>query len=264
MMSFMILPLVACLLLTGIHVYFGAFVLRRGVLFVDLALAQWAALGYLVAHWLGIESYGLLFLMGFGFTLIASLIITLLKPIFKELNYQEAVIGIMYISASAFSIGLISATGMEGHQLKNMMAGHLLFVQPFEVMTAALLYGAIGIGLYFAHSRFLSASSRLWDFVFYALFGLVVTSSVKIAGVLMVFSFLVLPLLSTVLFTSVLKKQLISAWIIGIFASMVGLWLSFFVDVPPSFCVILALCLIWVLSILAFLLKAKRGLNRVF
>ena len=111
MIELIIWPLIACLALVFIHGYFGAFVLRRGIIFIDLALAQWAALGYLVGHWLGIHSPIALFLCGFGFTLIASLILVGLKPFYDKVNQQEASIGVTYIFATTLATALISTTG---------------------------------------------------------------------------------------------------------------------------------------------------------
>jgi zinc/manganese transport system permease protein len=176
MMSFLLLPFLACIMLVLIHVYFGAFVLKRGILFIDLALAQWAALGYLVGYWLDIHNPYYLFSIGFGFTIIAAFILSIIKPLFDEVKLQEAVIGVMYILAAAGATALASSTGMEGHELKDMLAGHLLFIQPQDVILAGLLYGIIGIILFVYKQKIAHSNSRLSEFVFYTLFGCVVTS----------------------------------------------------------------------------------------
>lgn len=248
MMSLLLLPMLACIALVFVHVYFGAFVLRRGVIFVDLALAQWASFGYITAHLLDIHDTPSRFMMGFAFTLIAAFILTILKPLYDKVNLQEAVIGVVYIIATAAATGIISSSGMEGSHLKDMLAGHLLFIQPAELISAIVLYSLIGAALFFLHSHFLSSNSRIWDFIFYALFGVVVTSSVKMVGILLVFSYLVLPILSIVLYTDSLKTQLTSGWIIGIISSFIGLGLSLVLDVPPSYCVILVLCSVWIIT----------------
>jgi zinc/manganese transport system permease protein len=257
MTSLLLFPFLACVILVLVHVYFGAFVLKRGILFIDLALAQWAALGYVVAHLLGITEALPLFLTGFGFTIIASMILTGLKPLYNKINLQEAVIGVMYIGAATIAIGIISSTGMEEHHLKDMLTGHLLFTQASDLIPAAILYSIIGIILATCHSRFTQSKSPLWDLIFYILFGCVVTSSVKIAGILLVFSYLVLPVLSTVLLTQKLHSQMIAGWIIGITSSVIGLGLSLVLDIPPSYCIILTLCTGWILSILIYYSKQK-------
>jgi zinc/manganese transport system permease protein len=248
MISLLLLPFLACVSLVLVHVYFGAFVLRRGILFIDLALAQWAALGYVVGHWLNIEKAPLLFLFAFGFTAIAALILTILKPLYDRINLQEAVIGVTYIAATALATGIISSTGMEGHHLKAMFSGHLLFIQLSDLIPAVLIYAIIGGLLFMFHAHFVKSQSRVWDFVFYILFGCVVTSSVKMVGILLVFSYLVLPILSIVLFTDNLKKQIALGWVIGILSSLIGLPLSIFLDIPPSFCVIFVLCASWIVG----------------
>lgn len=232
-------PFIACIALVLIHGYFGAFVLRRGIIFIDLALAQWAALGHLIGHWLGMESPVSLFFMGFGSTLIAACILVLLKPFYEKVNLQEASIGVVYILATTMATALISSTGMEGHHLNEMLAGHLLFVSPSEVMMAIGIYVGIAIILYQIHHQLLTVRSRGWDFMFYALFGLVVTSSVKMVGILLVFSFLVIPILTIMLFVKKLKDQLIGGWIIGSLGAIIGISLAIVVDIPPSLSIIL-------------------------
>ncbi len=240
MIELIAIPFLACLVLVLIHGYFGAFVLRRGIIFIDLALAQWAALGYLIGHWLGVESPASLFLIAFTGTLLASLILVGLKPFYEKVNLQEASIGVMYIFATTVATALISSTGMEGHHLKDMLSGHLLFIQPAEIFSAIILYTLIGGILYKVHHRLLSAKSRGWDFIFYSLFGLVVTSSVKMVGVLLVFSFLVIPLLTVRLFTTNFKTQLLSGWLIGSIGSVIGIILAISIDIPLSLSIILA------------------------
>ena len=249
MIELLWMPFLACVVLVLIHVYFGSFVIKRGILFIDLALAQWAALGFLVSEWLGIEHLLLTFLFGFGFTVIASLLLSLLKPLYDRVNLQEAVIGVVYIVATALATGLISSTGMEGHHIKEMLAGHLLFLQPKEVILAYGLYTAIAVLLIGLHRHFQQATSRKWNFIFYLLFGCVVTSSVKMVGVLLVFTYLVLPILSTMLFTDNPQSQLKWGWFLGILGSALGLIMSMIVDIPPSYSVILSLSLIWVVLV---------------
>tara|TARA_E500000178_G_C16906167_1_gene700376 strand:+ start:144 stop:926 length:783 start_codon:yes stop_codon:yes gene_type:complete len=246
MFSLLLLPFFITIILVLIHVYFGSFVLKRGILFIDIALAQWAALGYLVGVAFAIESAILLFLIGFIFTVIASIIFISLKPIFNEINQQEAIIGILYITATALAIGIISSTGMEGHHLNEMLSGHLLFIQPKEVIFAYILYTIIGLILIKCHTKFIQQTILKWDLLFYILFGLVVTSSVKIAGVLLVFSYLVLPIISATLLYNQFKTRLISAWIIGAVGSIIGLASSLFLDIAPTYCIIYALVLIWI------------------
>ena len=260
MIGLLAIPFVACVILVFVHVYFGAFVLRRGIIFIDLALAQWAALGYVIGHLLGVHAPGGLFLISFGFTVIAALILTLLKPLYTQVNLQEAVIGVVYITATALATGVISCVGMEGHHIADMLAGHLLFIPATELLVATIQYAIIAALLFFFHKHFLSAVGRAWDFLFYVLFGFVVTSSVKMVGVLLVFSYLVLPILSVILFSKQLKTQVLGAWGLGIIASLIGLGLSAVIDIPPSFSVIFVLCFVWGVSVVGcFVMKRKRS-----
>ncbi len=248
MISVLFFPFLACIILVFMHVYFGTLVLRRGVIFIDLALAQWAALGYLVGVYMDIHSHLVLFLMGVGFTVIASLILTILKPLYRTINLQEAIIGAVYIVATTIAVALISSTGMEGHHLKDMLSGHLLFIQKTELILAYMLYAVIIVLLLCFHKHILNKRSIKWDFIFYILFGVVVTSSVKMVGILLVFSYLVLPVLSTILFTKKLKNQIKWGWVIGLLASILGLLLSIKLDIPPTYCIILGLSGIWCIS----------------
>jgi len=250
MISLLALPALACIVLVGIHVYFGSFVLKRGIVFIDIALAQWAAMGYIVGHCMGLHSALGLFCCSVLFTALAALILTYLRPLYSQVKAQEAVIGVLYIGASVMALTLISATGMEGYHITEMLAGHLLFIELSEGVYALLLYTGVALLLWRYHSYFLSNKTKKAEFLFYLLFGLVVTSSVKMAGILLVFSFLVIPILSIMAHQKTLKKQVIWGWIMGFLASLMGLGVSLFLDVPPSYCIIFMLILGWIGSII--------------
>ena len=258
MNAFIILPGLACIALVFIHVYFGSFVLKRGIIFIDIALAQWAALGYVIGHWLGIDHPIFLFLFGFLFTIIASILLSTLKRVYQHINHLEAVIGVLYILAAAFAVTFISSTGLENHHLNSMLSGHLLFINSSELIFAYALYLLVAIILFKCHKQFEEKSSFLWDLSFYILFGLVVTSSVKLVGVLLVFSFLVIPLLSVQLFVNKLFYKIGLAWALGLLSSLFGLFLSLILDIPPSYCIILSLSSIWTLCIVIKSLTVSR------
>jgi zinc/manganese transport system permease protein len=239
--SFVALPLVAAMVLVGIHGYFGGIVLRRGIIFIDLALAQWAALGVLIGHWLGVHSEWLLFGMGFSGTVLAAGILTGLDATTKLKHGQEATIGVMYVLAMTMAMVIMSSTGIEGHHLTHMLSGHLLFVTPKEVAFAAVLYALIGgIAWRFHHQWALATSSKPWNFLFYALFGLVVTSSVKMVGILLVFSLLVLPVLTAMLWVPTFKGQCFLGWALGVMGAILGLTMAMAFDIPLSLCIICA------------------------
>jgi zinc/manganese transport system permease protein len=155
------------------------------------------------------------------------------------------VIGVIYVFANTLAIGLISFSGMEAYHFQEMLAGHLLFIDASQLVFTYLSYILIGLIVVWLHKKFLSNQSLIWDFVFYLLFGWVVTSSVKLVGVLLVFSYLLLPLLTIYLIKPHLKGQLIYGWLIGVIVSLLGLLLSLYVDLPPSIVIIGLLIMTW-------------------
>src|SRR5438874_5158757 len=206
---FLLAPFVASLILTGIHAYLGVHVVERGVIFVDLALAQIAALGATVAVVIGMDPHGRTsYWISLGFTFLGAAIFSFARSARGHIP-QEAFIGIAYAVASATAILLMSKATGETEHLKDMLVGNILAVSWPEVRKTALLYGAIGLFHYIFRRQFLAISMahhhdthhheveqpglsvRFWDFLFYASFGFVVTSSVAIAGVLLVFCYLI-------------------------------------------------------------------------
>lgn len=246
----MLLPLAACLILTGIHVYLGLHVIQRQVIFVDLALAQIAALGASLAilfHWSfdGPEAYWL----SLGFTLAGAAVFSLSR-FRKQRVPQEAVIGIVYAVSAALLLLVLSGSGEGDEHMRHALIGNILLVSKQEITHMLAIYSVIGIIHYIFRRKFLLISSdpesayrqninvRLWDFLFYALFGIVVTSSVKLAGVLLVFSFLVVPACCSVLFFDTVKKRLLFGWAAGFTASVLGMLTSYFFDLPTGASVI--------------------------
>jgi zinc/manganese transport system permease protein len=220
--------------LVGIHAYFGIQVLARRVIFVDLALAQIAALGATVAFMLGHPAqspatfgYSLLF------TLLAAVLLAFTRSWATRVP-QEALIGVIYVVAAAAAILLIDRAPQGAEHLKQILTGNILTSGLNDVVVVVPLYAAIGL-LHWLMRRWLSrAGSLVWDFVFYATFGVVVTSSVAIAGVLLVFSFLIVPAAIGIMFSSSLQGQLAIGWCVGAFASAAGLAVSFAFDLPTG------------------------------
>ena len=239
-MTFVFFAVLLTLFLVIIHSCFGYFVLKRGVLFLDLALAQWAGLGYLVGHYIHIDHPLLLFIFAFAFTGIASLLMSWFSSICKGSNHQEAVIGILYVFASATAIAWVSSTGMDSHHLYDMFSGHLLFISNVELASAIGLYSVL-LALLITFHRWLSKETFLSQLLFYALFGLLVTSSVKLAGLLLVFSLLVIPIFSSTILFEESRYKIIFSWAFGFLSSLLGFVLSYLIDIPPSFAIILCL-----------------------
>ncbi len=249
-LQFLAAPFVASLILTGIHTYLGVHVVERGVIFVDLSLAQIAALGATVAMLLpfsgGDPHAPGVYWFSLGFTFIGAAVFSLIHHGQKSRIPQEAVIGIAYAVASAASILAMSQSTAQGEHLKDMLVGNILAVSWDEVFQTAALYGAVGVFHFINRRRFLRISMdpdraqaegisiRFWDFLFYASFGLVVTSSVSIAGVLLVFCYLIVPSVAAMLYAEGIGPRLAIGWSMGTVVSVLGMYFSVVFDLPTG------------------------------
>ena len=224
------------LCLTGIHAYFGIQVLARNVIFVDLALAQIAALGATVAFMLGHPAQGAAtYAYSLGFTLIAALLLAFTRAWSARIP-QEALIGVVYVVAAAAAILLIDRAPQGAEHLKQILTGNILTSGVSDLKAIVPLYAAVGLLHWLYRGRLAPAAgaSLPWEFVFYATFGVVVTSSVALAGVLLVFAFLIIPAAIGVLYAETLGRQLAIGWIAGTLASAAGLAASFAFDLPTG------------------------------
>lgn len=239
-------PLLAAFVLTGIHVYLGLHVVTRGVIFVDLALAQVAALGTAVGILMGLEHDATsTYLIALGFTFLGAILFSYTKSRDEKVP-QEAIIGITYVASIALMILLFSKSAEGAEHINHLLIGSILFVTPKIVLQTFVLYAVIGTFHYIYRKQFFSASqsinnknstvvnTRLWDFLFYVTFGFVVTSSVKIAGVLLVFSFLIIPAVAALLFVKGIRNRLVFGWIFGIVGSLLGMIASLIFDIPTG------------------------------
>jgi zinc/manganese transport system permease protein len=246
MLAFLLLPFLASLILTGIHAYLGVHVVERGVIFVDLALAQIAALGATIAILAGMNPHGAeAYWISLGFTFLGAGVFALVRSRRARIPL-EAFIGITYAVASAASILAMSKATGETEHLKDMLVGNILAVSRHDVIKTAVLYGAIGLFHYIFRRQFLlisidskqadaeGISIRLWDFLFYASFGFVVTSSVAIAGVLLVFCYLIVPSVGAMLFADRIGPRLAIGWTMGTLVSGFGVYLSVLLDLPTG------------------------------
>lgn len=238
---------VASLILTGIHAYLGVHVVERGVIFVDLSLAQIAALGTTVAYLAGYDLHSTAaYLFSLGFTFLGAAIFAFTRVHHKTRIPQEAVIGIVYAVSAAIAILVMSKATQETEHLKEMLVGNILSVTWPELGKTAAVYALIGLFHFVFRRNFLLISMnepeaerrglnvRLWDFLFYVSFGFVVTSSVAIAGVLLVFCFLIVPSVTAMLFAERLGPRLAIGWIMGAVVSAGGVWFSFQLDLPTG------------------------------
>jgi zinc/manganese transport system permease protein len=245
-LQFLIWPFMASLILTGIHAYLGVHVVERGVIFVDLALAQIAALGATIAILVGMDPHGRgAYWLSLGFTFVGAAIFAFARTRRGHIP-QEAFIGIAYAVASAAAILAMSKATGETEHLKDMLVGNILAVSRHDVIKTAALYGVIGVFHYVFRRRFLLISTdpeqaeaqgmsiRFWDFLFYASFGFVVTSSVAIAGVLLVFCYLIVPSVGAMLFADRVGRRLAIGWTMGTLVSALGTYLSYYWDLPTG------------------------------
>jgi zinc/manganese transport system permease protein len=245
-LSFLLAPFLASLILTGIHAYLGVHVVERGVIFVDLALAQIAALGATIAVLIGMDPHGVsAYWLSLAFTFMGAALFTFARTRRSHIPL-EAFVGIAYAVASATAILAMSKATGETEHLKDMLVGNILAVSFPDVVKTALLYGAIGSFHYIFRRQFLLISTspaaaeagglkiRFWDFLFYASFGFVVTSSVAIAGVLLVFCYLVVPSVGAMLFADRIGRRLAIGWTMGTLVSALGIWFSVQFDLPTG------------------------------
>ncbi len=257
MLSFMAAPFAACLVLVGLHAYFGIHVIERRILFVDLAVAQFAALGAVVGFAFGQhpgETGSTLFSLGFATLAAALFAVTRVRV---EKLPQEAIIGITFVVASAATI-LVADRAPEGAEhIKETLAGSLLWVTWPTVLKVLLIYAGVGVFHWLLRERFMRITTdpedafrrgwrvRWWDFLFYLSFGVMITFSVEIGGILMVFAYLVIPACVAILVHAGMRTRLVIGWIVGVVGSGVGLVGSYYLDLPtgPAIVVVLGLLL---------------------
>lgn len=258
----MLWPLVACLVLTGIHVYLGVHVIARKVIFVDLALAQIAALGTVIGVLLGYEAGNdttELYLYSLAFTIFGAFIFSVTKMKGEKVPH-EAIIGIVYAVTFAATMLVLSRSALGPQELDHIIKGELLWVQPSMVIKTAIIYALVGLFHFIFRRKFMALSfdtagaemssrnTRLWDFLFYMSFGFVITSSVSIAGVFLVFSYLVIPSVGAMLLSDRLSTRLAIGWVAGSICSFIGVKLSWNTGLPTSPLVVCVLASALILS----------------
>src|SRR2546423_826383 len=246
MWDVMFWPIVACVLLPWLLVYLGLHVVQRGIIFIDIAMAQMASLGICLAvllH-LDLESWTT-FGIALGFTLVGAAIFSVTGKRTSQIP-QEAVIGIAYVVAAAAAVLLLSRAAEGDEQIKNMLVGNILLVTPREVWERFALFAAVGAFHFALRKNFLLVSFnrvgayerglrvRWWDFLFYAAFGLVVTSFVRIAGVLLIFSYLIVPAVCGINLATRIGNCLLIGWLIALICGVAGLFLSYWWDLPSG------------------------------
>ena len=269
MWDVMFWPIVACVLLPWLLVYLGLHVVQRGIIFIDIAMAQMASMGICVAvlFHLNLESPAT-FAIALGFTLVGAAIFSVTGKRTSQVP-QEAVIGIAYVVAAAAAVLLLSRAAEGDEQIKQMLVGNILLVTPLEVWKCFGLFAIVGILHFVLRRNFLLVSFdrdgayekglrvRWWDFLFYAAFGLVVTSFVRIAGVLLVFSYLIVPAVCGINLAGLLSRRLLIGWLIALIGGVGGLFLSFWWDLPSGAAIVCTFGALLILVSLISLLRPK-------
>jgi zinc/manganese transport system permease protein len=235
-----------CLVLVGIDSYLGLHVIKRKVIFVDLALAQIAALGATVGFLFGMDPASpAAFIFSMAFTFIGAAVFALTR-LRDDRVPQEAVIGLVYALAAAVAILVIDKSPHGAEHIKNLLTGTILWVKWPEIIQSAVAYSFVGVFHFVLRRRFILISEdpdaafragvwvRFWDFLFYLSFGFVITFSVRTAGVLLVFVFLVAPAITATMLTDKWSFQLVVGWVMGTVVTVVALGLSYVLDLPSG------------------------------
>lgn len=258
---------VVCLLMLVTHSYFGLHVLSRGIIFVDLALAQIAALGISIAFLVGEETHGYAAqIYAFSATLIASFLFAKLRHL-KNRVAREVTIGCVYVVSTALSIVILSRSAQGMEELKSILNGNILWVSWEEVSLLLVFYIAVMLlhGIYRDKFHRLSFEEKqkqpgfLWEFLFFASFSVVITLAVNVTGILLVFAFLIIPAFTASLLKEGLKSQLVTSWLLGLLGSIVGLITAFQLDLPVGATIVSTLGLLPVLAALFIFIRSTKS-----
>lgn len=247
-LSLLAYPLIACVLLILIHTYFGIHVLERGIIFVDLSLAQFIGLGIAFSFLLG-DGDGVRLASAVIFAVIGAFILSFSRQLGRLVNI-EAFIGMFYVFSFSASILILDRTPHGFEELKAMLNGNILWVTGVDLRNMAILYAVVGALHVLFRKRFFALSYEgrggfFWEFLFFLSFALVLVSSVKIAGILQVFAFLVIPALIGRLYAKKTALALFIGWFAGLGASLAGIVLSYVFDLPTAPLIVASLCLVF-------------------
>jgi zinc/manganese transport system permease protein len=245
-LHFLVYPFLACLLLIGIHAYFGIHILERGIIFVDLALAQFIGIGLALSFLLGGENHILLSLI---FAMLGALILAASKRAARYVNI-EAFIGVLYIFSVSAAILILDRSPHGLEEFKTIINGNIIWVTPEDIFSTFIVYGLIGLLHVVLWKKFYALSFQgkggFWlEFLFFASFAVVLVKSVQMAGILQVFSFLVIPALIGRTFFREPAKVLMTGWLLGALVSIGGIFLSYKFDIPTAPVIVLSLSIIF-------------------
>ncbi len=234
-LNFLLYPFLACLLLIVIHAYFGIHILQRGIIFVDLALAQFIGIGIALSFLLG-EEHGTM--LALAFAMLGAFILSLSKRVARLVN-SEAFIGVLYIFSVSAAILILDRSPHGLEEFKTILNGNIIWVTPHEIFSTFLVYGAVGMLHFVLRKRFLALTYEgkgtvSLEFLFFASFAVVLVKSVRMAGILQVFSFLVIPALIGRLYTLKPFRILMIGWSVGVLITIAGIAISFKLDAPTA------------------------------
>jgi len=245
-LPFLLWPFLGLLCIASLHVYLGLHVVEREVIFVDLSLAQMAVLGAAVASLWGYEpGEPVTYALALGFTVLGAATFALTRNDHGRVP-QEAIIGIVYAVAAAATVLLLNNAPHGAEHIRDVLVGQLLAVEAKDVARLAALYAVLGVLHFWWRKKLLMISHdaaaakaqgihvKLWDFLFYVTFGLMVTASVEFGGVLVVFSFLIVPSVTAVLFAEHVGTRLAIGWTVATLASALGMLTSVWLSAPPG------------------------------
>ena len=252
---FLLPAFTACVLLAAIHGYLGYHVIAREVIFVDLSLAQIAALGAMAAAAAGYEpAEPATYFASLGLAVVGAAVFSITGSRHRDERVpQEATIGITYAVAAAAVVLLASQLKHGAQEIERMLVGSILWVDWPTIVRTAVIYAVVGAFHIALKEPFFEISAdprgarsrgrnvRLYDFLFYASFAVVITSSVAIAGVLLVFSFLIIPACAGVLLADRVRDRLLVAWLVALVGSIAGLSASWTWDLPTGATIVAAL-----------------------
>ena len=253
-------PILVCLTMLGILGYLGLHVLKREVIFIDISLAQISAVGAIMAHIVfhvhddSLQSY----ISAFILVLITALFYSFARRKIHQISL-ETVIGVSYVIAAAAALFIVGVAPGGHVHIQNMLSGSLLWTTWKDILLCFIIFSGVGICFYIFRDPFKRISENyndaykkgmkvvLWDFLFYALLGIVITVSVRIGGIVVIFAFLIIPATISALFSNSLKKRLGSALGVGIGAVIMGFLFAQQLDfsVGPSVSLFLGLELIF-------------------
>ncbi|MBV9009453.1 MAG: metal ABC transporter permease [Verrucomicrobia bacterium] len=270
MFDVMFWPIAACILLPWLLVYLGLHVVQRGIIFIDIAMAQMASLGICIAVLLNFEPESFIsYAIGLALTLVGAALFATTGKRESEIP-QEAIIGIAYVVAAAAAVLLLSKSPHGNEEIRNMLVGDITVVSAVEVWKCFAVFVAVGVLHFLLRRNFMLVSFdrasayerglkvRLWDFLFYATFGVVVTVFVRVAGVLLVFSYLIVPAVCAVTLARSTPLRLLLGWIISLLGGIIGLFWSFYGDFPSGAAIVCTFgVLLFVISIASVALRSR-------